>query len=60
VLESIRRLPAFGSDHFPILIRLAYAAEAAVLQEAPEKDREDEIEADRKIAAATADPSSLR
>jgi endonuclease/exonuclease/phosphatase (EEP) superfamily protein YafD len=61
VLESIRRLPAFGSDHFPILIRLAHAAEAAVLQEAPEEDREDEEEADRKIAAARSDdPGSKR
>ena len=60
VLESIRRLPAFGSDHFPILIRLAHAAEAAVLQEAPEKDLEDEEEADRKVTEATTDPSSER
>ena len=60
VLESIRRLPAFGSDHFPILIRLAHAAEAAVLQEAPEEDLEDEEEADRKVAEATTDPNSER
>jgi endonuclease/exonuclease/phosphatase (EEP) superfamily protein YafD len=49
LLESMRRLPAFGSDHFPILIRLVYAPKAAVLQEAPEDDVEDHAEAARKL-----------
>ena len=49
VLESIRRLPAFGSDHFPILIQVVYAPKAAVRQEAPEDDAEDHAEATRKL-----------
>ena len=57
VLESIRRLPAFGSDHFPILITLAYAAKAAVLQEAPEDDVEDHAEAERKLASVGLEPA---
>jgi endonuclease/exonuclease/phosphatase (EEP) superfamily protein YafD len=50
LLHSIRRLPAFGSDHFPILITLAYAPQAADAQEAPAPDREDQAEADDKLA----------
>jgi len=56
VLESIRRLPAFGSDHFPILIRLVYAPKAAVVQEAPEDDAEDHAEATRKLEQVGASP----
>ena len=48
VLKSMRRLPKFGSDHFPILITLAHTAEAAPLQEAPEDDSEDQAEARRQ------------
>jgi hypothetical protein len=57
VLESIRRLPAFGSDHFPILIRLVYAPKAAVVQEAPEDDAEDHAEAARKLEQVGAGPN---
>jgi len=58
VLESMRRLPAFGSDHFPILIRLVYAPKAAVLQEAPEDDAEDHTEATRKLEQVGAGPGA--
>ena len=57
VLHAIRRLPAFGSDHFPILITLAYAPKAAVAQEAPEPDAADHAEADDKLARIGADPA---
>jgi len=58
VLESIRRLPAFGSDHFPILIRLVYAPKAAVLQEAPEDDALDHTEGARKLEQVGAGPGA--
>jgi endonuclease/exonuclease/phosphatase (EEP) superfamily protein YafD len=58
VLEGIRRLPAFGSDHFPILIRLVYAPKAAVRQEAPEDDAEDHAEATRKLEKVGMGPSA--
>jgi endonuclease/exonuclease/phosphatase (EEP) superfamily protein YafD len=56
ILKSMRRLPKFGSDHFPILITLAHTAEAAPLQEAPEDDGEDQAEARHKLAEAGAAP----
>jgi endonuclease/exonuclease/phosphatase (EEP) superfamily protein YafD len=58
VLESVRRLPAFGSDHFPILIRLVYAPKAATRQEAPEDDAGDHAEAARKLEEAGVDPGA--
>ena len=54
VLHSIRRLPAFGSDHFPILITLSYAPKAAVAQEAPEPDATDQAETDDKLQRSEA------
>jgi endonuclease/exonuclease/phosphatase (EEP) superfamily protein YafD len=57
VLHAIRRLPAFGSDHFPILITLAYAPKAAVAQEAPEPDAADQAEADDKLERVSAQPA---
>ncbi len=55
LLHEIRRLPAFGSDHFPILITLSYAPRAAVTQEAPEPDAEDHAEAADKLERAAAE-----
>ena len=57
VLHAIRRLPAFGSDHFPILITVAYAPKAAEAQEAPEPDADDQAEADDKLERAEPDPA---
>jgi endonuclease/exonuclease/phosphatase (EEP) superfamily protein YafD len=34
-LVSFRRLPAFGSDHFPVGIKLSYEPDAALTQEEP-------------------------
>jgi endonuclease/exonuclease/phosphatase (EEP) superfamily protein YafD len=36
LLVSIKRLPAFGSDHFPVYIQLSQEARAPRLQETPE------------------------
>lgn len=50
-LAHIQRLPAFGSDHFPMLVELAYDRRHGATQEGLEADAEDEALADEKIAA---------
>jgi endonuclease/exonuclease/phosphatase (EEP) superfamily protein YafD len=47
LLRDMRRLPAFGSDHFPILIRLDHVPQA--VEEPPEPDADDHAEAERKL-----------
>lgn len=52
VLDNIQRLPAFGSDHFPVYVRLSLQPGADVLQEAPSLDADDAKVAQEKIAKA--------
>jgi hypothetical protein len=54
LLRGLRRLPAFGSDHFPLLIELAYHPRAATVQEVDEPERDDHREAKETLAEATA------
>jgi endonuclease/exonuclease/phosphatase (EEP) superfamily protein YafD len=49
LLRDMQRLPAFGSDHFPILIRLDHEPRAVEVAEPPEADADDHAEADRKL-----------
>jgi endonuclease/exonuclease/phosphatase (EEP) superfamily protein YafD len=49
MLRDMQRLPAFGSDHFPILIRIDLAPRAVEAAEPPEADADDHAEADRKL-----------
>jgi endonuclease/exonuclease/phosphatase (EEP) superfamily protein YafD len=58
LLRAIRRLPAFGSDHFPILITLDHVPRAAAVQEAPAADAEDHAEADDKIVQVGVGPAA--
>jgi endonuclease/exonuclease/phosphatase (EEP) superfamily protein YafD len=51
-LVDFRRLPAFGSDHFPVFIKLSLEPDAAVAQEELEASAEEVIEAEAKIRAA--------
>lgn len=51
-LIALERLPAWGSDHFPILVRLRYDAAAFLEQEGPAVEREEEEEAKEKIEKA--------
>jgi endonuclease/exonuclease/phosphatase (EEP) superfamily protein YafD len=52
LVREIRRLPAFGSDHFPIFIELEYAPRAEALHEAPQADHADRVEAQATVAEA--------
>jgi endonuclease/exonuclease/phosphatase (EEP) superfamily protein YafD len=54
LLRSLKRLPAFGSDHFPIFIAVDHIPAASAVQEAPEPDAEDRAEARDKLMRADA------
>jgi endonuclease/exonuclease/phosphatase (EEP) superfamily protein YafD len=54
-LIELRRLAYFGSDHFPMFIRLSYEPEAERQQEAPEADASVKAEAEEKIEEAATD-----
>ena len=58
LLRDMQRLPAFGSDHFPILIGLDHEPRAAVA-EPPEADADDHAEADRKLEQVGLDPATV-
>ena len=50
-LVRLERLRHFGSDHFPILIELAFTVEQAAQQEGLHADKEDRAWAEEKTAA---------
>lgn len=52
LLQALRRLPAFGSDHFPILIEIAYMPRAAADQDAVEAIAADHRKARSILAQA--------
>jgi endonuclease/exonuclease/phosphatase (EEP) superfamily protein YafD len=54
LLRSLKRLPAFCSDHFPIFIAVDHVPAAGAVQEAPEPDAEDRAEAQDKLMRAEA------
>lgn len=49
-LDTLERLDAFGSDHFPMHVRLVYLPEQADRQERPEPRGDEWERADREIA----------
>ncbi|HEX5606477.1 MAG TPA: endonuclease/exonuclease/phosphatase family protein [Candidatus Binatia bacterium] len=51
-LIELKRLAYFGSDHFPMFIRLSYEPEAERQQQAPQTHPSDEVEASEKIEEA--------
>ena len=50
VLSRLERLPAFGSDHFPVFLELELAPDAAGNRDAPAADGQDREEAREKLA----------
>ena len=52
LLHGLQRLPAFGSDHFPILIDLEYHPRAAAMQEVDPAEHGDHREARDTLAEA--------
>jgi endonuclease/exonuclease/phosphatase (EEP) superfamily protein YafD len=59
LLRDMQRLPGFGSDHFPILIRLDHHPQAAEVAEPPRPDADDHAEADRKLEQIGLDPDQV-
>ena len=51
-LVEFKRLPRFGSDHFPVCIALSFEPEAVLVQKELEADAEDERDATEKIKKA--------
>ena len=51
-LIDFRRLPAFGSDHFPVFIALSFEPEATAQQPQLHADGDEKQEAERKIDKA--------
>ncbi|WP_051235529.1 endonuclease/exonuclease/phosphatase family protein [Marinimicrobium agarilyticum] len=58
VLEDMQRLPSFGSDHFPVLVRLVYR-ERAKPQEGIDADAEDRALAREKMADEAVGPGEV-
>jgi endonuclease/exonuclease/phosphatase (EEP) superfamily protein YafD len=52
-LIELKRLAYFGSDHFPMYIRLSYEPDAQQQQKEPEADVSDEAQATEKIQEAS-------
>ena len=51
-LQAMTRLPAFGSDHFPVCVRLTLHPAAAAIQEEVDSDQEDREQAEERIEEA--------
>lgn len=58
-LHSLLRLPAFGSDHFPICLTVEHRSSVADLHDPPQPDADDHEEADGKLERAGLDPSHI-
>lgn len=58
-LSRLERLPAFGSDHFPILIELAFEPSRGKQQEGLDADADDHAWAEEKAAAENADEGDV-
>jgi endonuclease/exonuclease/phosphatase (EEP) superfamily protein YafD len=52
-LVEMERMPAFGSDHFPVFVKLHLQNGAEAEQDEPDLDQEDAEQAEEKIEKAT-------
>jgi endonuclease/exonuclease/phosphatase (EEP) superfamily protein YafD len=59
-LQAIERLPAFGSDHFPVFARLVYAPGGTPADHIPSEESDDREEAAAKIGDAFAEDSEAK
>lgn len=59
-LVALKRLPAFGSDHFPIYAALQLQAETPNVHDHPEASVQDEALAEEKIEKADVDDNAVR
>ena len=57
-LVDLKRLAYFGSDHFPMYIRLSYEPQAKQEQKPPEADASDQAEAAETIEEAATEPKT--
>jgi endonuclease/exonuclease/phosphatase (EEP) superfamily protein YafD len=58
ILSFIKRLPSFGSDHFPVLVELVYDTASGMRQEGLQADESDKALAQEKIAEEDAKASA--
>ena len=58
-LVRLQRLPAIGSDHFPILVELALEPRRGAHQDGLDKQPDDEAEAGEELAAAGVPPGEV-
>ncbi len=58
-LSFIRRLPHFGSDHFPVLVELTYDKAHGMRQHGLRADADDRKLAEEKIAAEPVEPADV-
>jgi endonuclease/exonuclease/phosphatase (EEP) superfamily protein YafD len=59
-LLALKRLPAFGSDHFPVYVELHLNPQAERRQEKPQLDAEERQQVDNKIEAGKNEPDPDR
>jgi endonuclease/exonuclease/phosphatase (EEP) superfamily protein YafD len=59
-LLALKRLPAFGSDHFPVYVELHLNPQAEGRQEKPQLDAEERQQVDNKIEAGKNEPDPDR
>ena len=59
-LIELRRLPQFGSDHFPIFAALSYEPDGAEAQQLPEPSPKEQKKAEEKIKQGKGENSSSR
>lgn len=58
-LSFMKRLPSYGSDHFPVLVELVYDAASGARQDGLQADADDRAVAEEKIAKEPVRPADV-